>query len=501
MRRSRRAGQKVCVSIAFVVALAACRGPRPVVRPTAPPSRAVLQLRGDIDAILASPALASGFWGVVVKSLKTDETLYSVNPSKLLMPASNMKIVTLAAAADRLGWDYTYETRVVGLGPIEGGRLSGDLLVVGSGDPSLDDWDGAATRLFGTWAEQLKAMGVTTIAGGIIGDDNAFDDDGLGFGWEWTDLGAAFAARTSALQFNEGSAQVVLAPGASVGDVAMLTVSPATSSLAVRNLVRTFDSATPPAIERRRLPGQEGIELRGSVPLGGRPVVQNVAVDNPTLSFVAALRTALVANGISVVGPAVDIDDLPTTPSPDGATPLLTYRSPPLSELATTLMKLSQNQFAEAFFRTLGASEGRATANGGRAVAQTILQGWGVAPGALVQVDGSGLSRYNYVTPESLIAILVHVDRDERLRAPFAASLPVAGSDDALARFRGTAADGKVRAKNGSMTGVRALSGYVTTAGGETLAFSILANNFEGPAAVITSATDAVVVKLAEFRR
>lgn len=470
-------------------------------RPQAPPSRAVIELRRSIDAILASPALASGFWGVVVKSLKTDETLYSVNPSKLLMPASNMKIVTLAAAADRLGWDYTYETRVVGLGPIDGGRLNGDLLVVGSGDPSLDDWDGAATRLFGTWAEQLKAMGVTTIAGGIIGDDNAFDDDGLGFGWEWTDLGAAFAARTSALQFNEGSAQVILAPGASVGDIAMLTVSPATSSLAVRNLVRTFDGATTPAIERRRLPGQEGIELRGSVPLGGRPVVQNVAVDNPTLSFVAALRAALVANGISVVGPAVDIDDLPTAPSPEGATPLLTYRSPPLSELATTLMKLSQNQFAEAFFRTLGASEGRATANGGRAAAQTILQGWGVAPGALVQIDGSGLSRYNYVTPESLIAILVHIDRDERLRAPFAASLPVAGSDDALARFRGTAADGKARAKNGSMTSVRALSGYVTTADGETLAFSILANNFEGPAAVITSATDAVVVKLAEFRR
>ncbi|OFV92335.1 MAG: D-alanyl-D-alanine carboxypeptidase/D-alanyl-D-alanine-endopeptidase [Acidobacteria bacterium RIFCSPLOWO2_12_FULL_65_11] len=498
---SRRAGLTVCFPIAFVVALAACRAPRPAVRPAAPPSRAVVQLRRDINAVLAAPALASSFWGVVVKSLKTDETIYSVNHNKLLMPASNMKIVTLAAAADRLGWDYTYETRVVGLGSIEGGTLTGDLLVVGSGDPSLDDWDGAATRLFATWADQLKAMGVTSVTGQIIGDDNAFDDDGLGFGWEWTDLGAAFAARTSALQFNEGSAQVIVVPGRAVGDPAAMTINPTTSSLVIRNLVRTSDSATSMAIERRRLPGREGIELRGSVPLGGTPVVQTVAVDNPTLSFVAALRAALVANGIQIGGPAVDIDDLPAAPAPNGAAPLITYRSPPLSELAATLMKLSQNQFAEALFRTLGSSEGRATADGGRTAARAILQGWGIAPAALTQVDGSGLSRYNYVTPESLVAILVHINRDERLRAGFEAALAVAGSDEALARFKGTAGDGKILAKNGSMTSVRALSGYVTTGDGEALAFSILANNFEGPASTIISAMDAIVIKLAAFTR
>jgi D-alanyl-D-alanine carboxypeptidase/D-alanyl-D-alanine-endopeptidase (penicillin-binding protein 4) len=501
VHRSRGARLRVCLSVACLLALAACRAPRPSVRPTAPPSRAVIELRRGIDAILAAPELSSSYWGVVVKSLRTDEAIYALNPNRLFMPASNLKIVTLAAAADRLGWDYTFETRLAGLGPIEGGTLHGDLLVVGSGDPSLDDWDGRATQLFTSWADQLKAMGVTTIAGAIIGDDNAFDDDGLGFGWEWTDLGAAFAARTSALQFNEGSAQVILAPGASVGDLATLTVSPATSSLTVRNLVRTSESAAPPLIERRRLPGQEGIELRGSVPLGGRPMVQNVAVDNPTLSFVAALRTAFVDQGIAVGGPPVDIDDLPEAPAADGAVPLITYRSPPLAELGTTLMKLSQNQFAEALLRTLGRTEEHPTADGGRETARAILQGWGIAPSALIQVDGSGLSRYNYLTPESLVAILVHVNRDERLGAGFEASLPLAGVDDALVRFRGTAAEGKVRAKNGSMTAVRALSGYVTTADGEPLAFSVLANNFETPASSVIAAIDAIVIRLATFSR
>jgi D-alanyl-D-alanine carboxypeptidase/D-alanyl-D-alanine-endopeptidase (penicillin-binding protein 4) len=499
--RSRRAGLKVCCPILVVAVLTACHTSRPAVRPADRPSRSVVQLRHDIDTVLAAPALASSFWGVVVRSLKTDETIYALNPNKLLMPASNMKIVTLAAAADRLGWDFTYETRVLAVGPIDGGTLNGDLLVVGTGDPSLDDWDGTATRLFESWADQLKVRGVSAITGRIIGDDRAFADDGLGFGWSWDDLGASFAARVSALQFNEGSAQVTIVPGTAVGDPATITVTPVTSGLVIRNIVNTADRTSMPVVDRRRLPGRGGIELRGAVPLGGRPIVQTVAVDNPTLFFVSALKAALVARGIDVAGPAIDIEDLPTVPSPNSV-PLITYRSPPLAALSATLMKLSQNQFAEALLRTLGASEGQATADGGRGVAQRILQGWGIAPAGLIQVDGSGLSRYNYVTSENLVAILSHIDRDDRLRAFYEAALPVAGADGTLAlRLKGSVADGKVRAKDGSMAGVRALSGYVTTADSEPFVFSILANNFEGPPSVVMNAMDAIAIKLAEFMR
>src|SRR5213079_2394800 len=142
-------------------------------------SPALATLQRDIDAILAEPLLAHAYWGVLVKSLKTGETLYAVNARKLMMPASNMKIVTLAAAAERLGWNYTYETSVFAAGRIDAGVLQGDLIVVGSGDPSI----GETPDVLGAWAEQLKARGLCVIAGRIIGDDNAFDDDGLGFGW------------------------------------------------------------------------------------------------------------------------------------------------------------------------------------------------------------------------------------------------------------------------------------------------------------------------------
>src|SRR5438105_792341 len=182
-------------------------------------STAVAQLRRDIDALFADPALARGFWGVLIKSLKTDETLYTLNARKLMMPASNMKIVTLAAAVEKLGWDYTYETTVRIAGRIDNGVLEGDLVVVGSGDPSLMAADGSADGLFSRWAGQLEAAGVRSIAGRIVGDDNTFDDETLGFGWSWDDLPDDYAAGVGALQLNEDAVRITVVPGAAAGDV------------------------------------------------------------------------------------------------------------------------------------------------------------------------------------------------------------------------------------------------------------------------------------------
>ncbi len=145
-------------------------------------------------------------------------------------------------------------------------------------------------------------------------------------------------------------------------------------------------------------------------------------------------------------------------------------------------MKVSQNLYAETFVKTMGAAAGAPTAAGGLAAARQTLEAWGVAPGALIMVDGSGLSRYDYITPEALVTILAHVDGDRRLRDPFEAALPIAGRDGTLTRrMKGTPAEGNVRAKTGSMANVRSLAGYVTTADGEPLAFAILANDFEVP--------------------
>jgi serine-type D-Ala-D-Ala carboxypeptidase/endopeptidase (penicillin-binding protein 4) len=499
-----RPDRHICIA-AVIAATTACAsaGITSAAPPTvrAKPERTVEALRRDVDALIDAPALARSYWGVVVKSLRGGETLYERNPRRLLMPASNMKIVTLAAAAERLGWDYTYRTALFVAGPIADGTLHGDLIAVGSGDPSLTTAAGDA--LFAEWADALKRSGVHTVAGRVIGDDNAFEDNGLGFGWSWDDLPDDYAAAVSALQFNENTVHVAVGPGPSAGDSAAVSVAPAGSSLAVVNSVTTSPSGTPIAIRTRRLPGSMRLELTGTIAAGVSAATLAVSVDNPTLFFATALRTALIARGIDVRGPAVDIDDADGEP-PRGGQPLAIHRSAPLSTLALRLMKDSQNLYAETLLKTLGARDGAggATAEGGCHEVAVALRPWGVAPDSLIQRDGSGLSRYDYVTADALVTILAHVVADERLRGPFDAALPIAGRDGSLVnRMKGTRAEGNARAKTGSMSNVRGLSGYVTSASGEPLVFAILANNFDVPGPTISAAEDAIVVRLALFER
>lgn len=459
--------------------------------------RSVDQLQHDVDAILGSPILQRGFWGVHIRPVDTGDVWYARNADKLMMPASSIKIVTLAAAAERLGWDFRFETKVYAAGQTRAGVLHGDLIVAGSGDPSLDDWDGIARRLWGDWATQLKAAGITAIDGRIVGDDNAFDDDGLGAGWAWDDIATGFAAPVSALQFNEGNVQVRMGPGDAAGDRAIATLAPDTSAMTLANFVTTGPAGSAGAVTRRRLPGSARLELHGSLPLRGRPFSLNASVDNPTLYYVRALRAALIADGIAVSGPAVDIDDLTPMPRHDGLAPIITSQSDPFSVLATTMMKLSQNQYAEAVLKTIGSG----TAEAGRNAVRETLTAWNIDPAGLIQLDGSGLSRYNYITPETMTAVLLHVERSERLRGVYEGTLPIAGRDGTLEqRMRGTPAEGRAFVKTGSMNNVRSAAGYARTADNRLVAFTIIANNFENSSAVINAATDEIIARIATYR-
>jgi D-alanyl-D-alanine carboxypeptidase/D-alanyl-D-alanine-endopeptidase (penicillin-binding protein 4) len=433
--------------------------------------------------------------------LRTGETLYAVNANKLMMPASNMKIVTLAAAAEKLGWDYRYVTTVAAAGIVEGGTLKGDLVVTGSGDPSLVAADGMADRVFADWAARLKDHGIHIVTGRVIGDDNSWEEPAPGLGWMWDDLPTEDSTSVGALQYNENALRVTVAPGPSAGDSAAIGLSVGTSGLTIVNGVTTTPAGSATSISMHRLAGSTTLALRGSIALGTAPSTLAVSVDNPTQFFVNAFRAALIANGIDVRGPAVDIDDVADVPA--RSAPIVSYQSPPLSVLAVRLMKISQNLYAESFLKAIAAAPGRVpTAADGWSAARTILEGWGVQPGALIQRDGSGLTRYDFVTPEALVTILTHVYGDARLRGPFEASLPIAGRDGTLAnRMKSTVAEGNVRAKTGSMTAVRGTSGYVTSADGEPLVFCILANNYDTPSSTITATEDAIIVRLAQFRR
>ena len=398
---------------------------------------------------------------VHVGSIDRHDVLFRYNADRLVMPASNMKIPTLAAAAERLGWDYTFHTTLAATGPVVEGTLLGDLVVRGSGDPSLNARQVEPVRVLDGWADLLAAHGIRRIAGRLVGDDNAFDEQSFGQGWSWEDLHDGYSAPISALQVYEDAVTVSIAPGSSPGTPADAAFATPGSGWAIDNRAVTGEPGTPVTIAARRIPGAFLVTLTGSIPSGSTVITRALAVDNPTTYLLRLFAAALERRGITIARGVADIDDLPAgSVSPEG-TPLVQYRSPPLREIAKPLMKASQNLYGETLLRAVGRVDGRAaTAADGKAAVFGALKAWGAPVASLVMADGSGLSRYNYATADLMVAILRRMHDDPRHREPWLEALAVGGQAGTLQkRFVGTPGEGRVRAKTGAISNVRALSG------------------------------------------
>lgn len=442
-------------------------------------------------------------WGVEVRSIDRGERLFSLNADKLMMPASNMKVFTLAAAAETLGWDARMTTTLAAAGVVEEGMLRGDLIVTGGGDPTINSRDKRADAVFSEWADALKSAGITAVSGRVIGDDQAFDDEGLGVGWAWDYLQYGYAAPVGALQYNENVAELIVSPSTQAGDPAVASLAPG-SGLSVHNMAVTGAAGSPDTIDYRRRLDAPVLELTGSVAADAKPARRTVAVVNPTLFFAESLKHALVARGIAVAGPAADLDDVAAGLAGEAERRIIARsESPPVRAIATVMMKVSHNLYAETLLKAAGRTAGSlATAAAGRAAAAAALAKLGVPEGSYVMVDGSGLSRYNYVSAAALTAVLQRMHADATHREPLLATLPIAGTDGTLERrLRRTPAQGNARAKTGSIANVRTLSGFVRTRDGELLVFAMLANHFATPAATVNWIQDLAVEVLAGFRR
>ncbi len=448
--------------------------------------------------------MARGVWGVDIRSLGTGEALYQLNADKLMMPASNMKIVTIAAAAEILGWEYRFTTALETSAPILDGVLMGDLFIRSNGDPTINTRGGRADAVFTEWADALGRSGVREIRGRLIGDDQTFDDEGIGPGWSWDYLEAGYAAPSGALQFNENIAALTVEPAAD-GDAAFVRLQ-AGSGYALRSRAMTGPSGSEETIQVRRRIDAPILEVSGSIPALAKPIRRNVAVLNPTLFLAQAVKDALTARGIAVTGDAVDGDDvaaelLASTASTRRA--LVSTESPALREIGTVLMKVSQNLYAETLLKAIGAARGGlGTTQAGLTAVRQTLTSWGIPSDGYVMADGSGLSRHNYLAPSTITAILERKHRSDRDRDAFVATLPIAGKDGTISsRMRRTRAEGNAVAKTGSIANVRSLSGFVRTRDGEPVVFSIVANDFVIPAATVQWIADLAVEIVANFTR
>lgn len=502
---SERARATICVALAVV--LAGC-GPKTVRQPQAPPTStpapkgAIEQLQRDLRAIFTSAAVDHAIWAVTVRSLKTDETLFSMNSTRMQTPASNMKVLTTAVAAERLGWDYRYTTRIYATGPIAGGDLDGDLVVVSNGDPTINPRHPDRWGAFDAWAKQLYATGVRRVAGQLIGDDNAFAEPGWGFGWAWDDLTEGYGAAVGGLQYNEDQIELQVGPGINAGDRAIISISPPGSGIILDHGVTTVAHDQPSRVSTHRVPGSNLLSVRGQVAAGTPAISIEAAAPNPTILYLNALREALARNGVFVGGNSLDIDDARVKPDYTKAELLIEDQSPALGTIIDTCLKWSRNEYAETLLYSMSPAGAEATAENGLAAVNETLKQWGIAPELYVARDGSGLSRNDYVAPDALVGVLAHLWRDPRHMEPFRSALPQAAVSGSLAnRMKNTVAAERVWAKTGSMSNVRSLSGYLMTLDNEPIVFSIMTTGFRVPASQIDATMDEALVRLVKFPR
>ena len=468
------------------------------------------ELRHAIDSMVALPKFSNAHWGILIVDPQRGDTLYSRNAGKLFMPASNQKLVTGSVAVTLLGPDYQFATTFAARGPREGGVLRGDLVVIGRGDPSMSDHMRTdVMQAMRAIPDSLRAHDVRYVSGRLQRVGDAFPDAWHGFGWAWDDFDAAYSAGVDELFFNEGMFQVTLRAGSREGGRVFTSVRPDIGYPSLRSLVTTVrrpDSvrATDGTMRMPRLRGPSASvdSASGIVTITGQMYANDsttidVAYRDPGLAYLYAIRKTLADQALTVEGgldsrlPRDTVGQLDT---------LFVMKSPPLREILPALEKPSQNQIAEILLKTLGLERtGVGTADSGRAVIERQLVEWGIAPTSVAVRDGSGLSRHDYIAPEAIVRIL-DVMRKSPNFGVFRDALPLAGVDGTIAnRMRGTTAAGNVHAKTGFVDKARSLSGYVTTADGRLLVFSLLCNNWTTTSREVDQVADAIAVRLASL--
>ncbi|HEX2961023.1 MAG TPA: D-alanyl-D-alanine carboxypeptidase/D-alanyl-D-alanine-endopeptidase [Ignavibacteriales bacterium] len=463
----------------------------------------VEELQQKIDARFSDPLFAHAHWGVLIQSLKTGRVWYERNSERMFNPASNNKILSSAAALTRLGPDFTFETDLCCNGIVGDSVINGDLVVFGNGDPTLyNHFQKDPRDLFFSWAKMLREKGIRHITGNVIGDDNAFDDNSLGDGWSLDGLDAWYSAEVGPLQLNENYVDIkITAPKTVLEPVKIEPNIPSCYYTIVNNLTVTDTGRSNVYVTRAF--GTNKIVINGTLVAGSRPIVESPTITNPTLFYVTVLKEVLEQSGIRIDGSAVDCDDLQGWKHTSNDFLVIDkHLSPRLSEVLKEMMKRSQNLYAEIMPRILSWKyTGKGSFRGGKKIVEEVLKEFGIAPDTYAYVDGSGLTRYDYVSPKQLVTILTKMRKSPYWNVWYDAQ-PVAGIDGTLkSRMKGTKAEGNVHAKTGTISNVRGLSGYVKTSDGEDLVFSFLVNGHLRTNKETEDITDSVLELIASFNR
>lgn len=463
-----------------------------------------------VATILAANPVDKGEWGILVEDASSGEVLYQQNADKYFVPASNMKLFTTALALARLGPDYRFRTTLETPGTVSaGGKLTGDLLLVGRGDPNLsnrkfpyvlkEEFDGPPEKAIAELADALVAKGVKEITGDVVGDDSYFPRERYPEGWEIDDMVWEYGAAISAIVVDDNTVTLTLTPAEKSGDPVTAGVDPPAPEFALNNQVVTSAQGVKSDLTLTRDPGSTTVTIIGTLPAKSNPRKLVLAIQEPALHAAAMLRRLLEERGVKVEGGVRALHFPPGAPADEKRAVLAEHLSIPLGESVQLINKISQNLHAEMLLRAAARqAEIWTKPEDLYKFPQDFYASAGIAPDDVVQYDASGLSRHDLVTPRAIAALLFYAEKQPWFPVYFS-SLPVAGIDGTLENnLKNTPVAGRMHAKTGSVEHVRTRSGYVDLPGGRRLIFSFMSNNLAGKNHEAGDALDALSVAMVD---
>ena len=428
-----------------------------------------------------------GEWGLLIVDSVTGETLYQKNADKYFVPASNMKLLTTALALDTLGPDYRFRTTIETKGVVSAdGKLCGDLILVGRGDPNLsnrrfpfdtkEEFDGPPEKVLAELADGVVARGVKEISGDVVGDDSYFPRERYPDGWEIDDMVWEYGAAISAIVVDDNTVTLTLTPGERAGDPVQAVVEPAEQEFVVQNQVIVVGAKEKSDLRLAREPGAGTVVVSGTLAAKGAPHKLALAIQEPAQHAATLLAKLLAERGVKLNGKARAQHE--PDPAEATRTVLADHLSIRLGDAVKLVNKISQNLHTEVLLRTAARQSGRwSDPDDLLKFPQQFYVKAGIASDDVVQADGSGLSRHDLVTPRALVTLLQYAQRQTWFPVYYE-SLPVAGVDGTLNdRMKNSGIAGRIHAKTGSVSHVRTLSGFADTPGGRRLIFSFLSNN------------------------
>jgi D-alanyl-D-alanine carboxypeptidase len=500
------------LAVAGSIAAAAAKGSTPAL------SRS--QLASQIESLLDSKGPRTIRWGICVARADTGEAILAHNSDDLLLPASNRKLFVTALALDRLGPDFRFLTPLYLSSPLsEGGRLRGNVIIKGTGDPTFLNprfHGGAMNSTLREWADTLWTMGLRDIEGDLVMDGSHFaSGEQQALGWIKDYETAEYAPRVSAICIAGNRATVNIRPAEKPGQPPVISLLPPNSVVKIVNQAMTGPARCADTIEIARTEdGPDHLVVRGRIAAGAAEEDQRVPLEQPALVAGEVFRSALEKKGIKVRGVVRALNGetrilggggtglLPvsnhgqdahaTESTPSQWVRVAEYQSPPLSEIIAVTNKHSDNYCAEQLFQaTAFVKSGRASYAEAKKFEEEFLAQVGILPNAANFEDGCGLSRLNLVSARAVVRLLCYMAR-HKSNGEFMNSLAVAGRDGTLAGRMKQSAAGRIRAKTGRLSMASCLSGYAETRSGVTVAFSIMANECAGKTSQCATVEDRI---------